>query len=64
MVATVQTKIFNFFRIIHLNWLAKIELSGFPHRQYYCSVMLYKKKMLKETESEEIKAFLSHCYHW
>ena len=43
MVATVQTKIFNFIRIIHLNWLAKIELSGVPRRQYYCLAMLYKK---------------------
>ena len=66
MVATARTKIFNFIRIIHLNCLAKIELSG-PPRRHYCSVMLYKKKKkkkLKETESEERKGFLSHFYHW
>ena len=40
MVATFTTKTFNFIRIIQLNWLAKIELSGPPRRQYYCSVML------------------------
>ena len=60
-----MTKTSNFTRIIHLNWLAKFELSGpeFPGRQYivnycYARVLLYAK-MLKESETEEARRF---CY--
>ena len=63
MIATFWTKVFNFIRIIQLNWLAKFELSGLLVvsiiAKYCC-----KRKMLKETESEETKGFLSHFHHW
>ena len=62
MVATFRTKIFNFIKIIQLNWLAKLNLAG-PLVVNIIVKHCCKQKMLKETESEETKSFLSHFYH-
>ena len=44
-VATFMIKTLNFIRVIHFNWLAKIEFRGPgpPGRQYYCSLLLHAK---------------------
>ena len=44
-VATFRTKTFNFIRVVHLNWLVKIELRerGPPGRQYCYYLLLYAK---------------------
>ena len=63
MVATFRTKTFNFIWIIQLNWLAKLNLAG-PFTGNIIVKYCCNQKMLKETESEETKGFLSHFYHW
>ena len=57
MVATFRTKIFNFIRIIQLNWLAKLNLVG-PLVVNIIVKHCCKQKMLKETQSEETEGFL------
>ena len=63
-VATFRTKTLNFTRVIHLNWLEKIELEW--ARASWSSILLvitivrvYRctQKSLKETETEETIGF-------
>ena len=44
-IATFREKNLHFFRVIHLNWLAKIELRGTrgPGLPYYSSLLLQAK---------------------
>ena len=50
-VATFKIKVLNFSRVIHSNWLAKINLGGplVVNIVSYCCT----RKMLKETETHE-----------
>ena len=55
-IATFRTKTFHFFRVIRLNWLAKIELRG--TRRPWSSILLISYTVVsenceKETETEE-----------
>ena len=70
-VATIRTKTNGFSLVIRLNWLEKIELRGCtgpPGRQYYLFVVrvyvLLYAKMLKESENQETRLFLSNLCHW
>ena len=62
-VATFRTKTLNFTPVLHLNWLAKIELRGpvpiFVNivGHYCCTRVLLHAKKLKETETEETVGF-------
>ena len=64
MVATFRTKTLIFTRVIHFNWLAKIELRGHGPSgwQYYCKVLLYTGTVLrvddKDAETEETIGFI------
>ena len=62
-VATFRTKPFNFTRIVHLNWLAKLNW-GDPVPlvvniivNYCCTRVLLHAKILKEAETEEWRHF-------
>ena len=66
-IATFRTKTLNFSHIIHLNWLAKIELKGSPGPVAVNVVVNYcgKRKMRKETRIEEkIGVFVTFCHRW
>ena len=54
-IATFGTKTLQFFRVIRLNWLAKIELRGSqgPWSSILLLVTVVSKKCQKETETEE-----------
>ena len=58
---------------MRLNWLEKIEIKGVRRApwssvlfivNYCCTRVLLYAKMLKETENEETRFFLSNFCHW
>ena len=53
-------KALHFFRVVRLNWLAKIELRGArgPWSSILLLVTVVSKKCSKETETEETIGFL------
>ena len=68
-----RTKLLDFTLVVRLNWLEKIELRGYAGPpwssvlfivNYYCTRVLLYAKMLKETENEETRCFLSNFCHW
>ena len=66
-IATFRTKTPRFLRVIRLNWLAKIELSGTwsPWSSILLLVILLSaKNAKKKLKLKKLQAFLSHFCHW
>ena len=58
-IAIFMTKTLHFFRVVRLNWLAKIELKGAwgPWSLILLLVAVVSEKCIKETETEETIGF-------
>ena len=54
-IATFMTKTLHFFRVVHLNWLAKIKLRGArgPWSSLLLLVTVVSENCKKETETEK-----------
>ena len=67
-IATLgRTKTPCFFRVIRLNWLAKIELRGTRTTDLLILllvILLLAKNAKKKLKLKKLLAFLSHFCHW
>ena len=63
-LATFRTKTLNFFRVIHLNWLAKFELRGpVPPCQYNSQLLLYVKKTCTQNKGVPLPAGKAYAHY-